>query len=103
MNKGKTITDPPAHIKRWIDEQFDNLIHTSDYPFSSRVAYRAGAKTMYQKDQEEKEEQSIEFIEWACERYLTYDNGIWWTKSDDDENKYTTKQIYDLYIESPNH
>lgn len=111
MNKEKTIHDPPAHIKKIIDDEFEDLKDTSEYPFSSRVSYRAGATFMYHRSEEELEERSVGFTEWiAKKRYrFFWHNGIeGWYSGDtifyvNPQPTFTSQDLYARYLESLNH
>ena len=101
MSKEKTIPDPPAHIKRCIEEEWDRDAEWNEGN-RSKYSFRLGALIMHQKCEEEKEEHAIGFIEWASDHYDTYSTGIWWGRSEGDLEPHNTKYIYDLYIESLN-
>lgn len=107
MNKEKIIPDPPAHIKKIIDDEFDDLKDTSEYPFSSLVAYRAGATFMYHRSEEELEERSVGFVEWINEKEFIQSENFWYEPPKFAyEGKYgiciatSTTELYKVYIKS---
>lgn len=97
MSKEKTIPDPPAHIKRWIEEQWEQ---NEDYNQGSRPTYsfRQGASVMYQKDQEELEERSVGFAEWIqINGYVGTRYGFWFD-SNRNQIATATADLYQLYL-----
>ena len=43
-------------------------------------------------------QQAIGFAEWLGDNYETYDKGIYWSHSDQDNEAHTTEELYSLYL-----
>lgn len=108
MSKEKTIPDPPDHIKRWIDEQWEQ---NEDYNQGSRPTYsfRQGASVMYQKDQEELEEHTVGFLDWINEKEIVQSGSCWYEPPmyvHEGEHGIciatSTTELYKKYLESLN-
>lgn len=108
MSKEKTIPDPPAHIKEWIRQEWDEIDGNCNYEISGSQGFKLGATAIYQKDQQELEERSVGFAEWANKEWNIGGGGTYWYKSGEWDSdgqliKRSSQQLYSIYLESLNH
>lgn len=107
MPKEKTIPDPPAHIKRWIDDEWNRDAEWNEGN-RPKYSFRLGASIMHQKCEEEKEEHAVGFLDWINENEFIRDGEGFWYELPMfvHEGKYgmcvaiSNEQLYKIYIES---